>query len=122
MFSSILCAARWEGWDEEVTAWAIVLGDQPHLSRATLATLLAFQQRHPQAICQPAYGGHGRHPVILPRGVFAKLKQSRAATLKGFLRRIPGPRAQCPIEDPNLALDLDWPKDYQRLLAHAKKR
>ena len=31
MFSSIVCAADWSGWRSEIGAWAIVLGDQPHL-------------------------------------------------------------------------------------------
>src|SRR6266403_85663 len=33
MFSSILCAAQWTGWRADLTHWAIVLGDQPHISR-----------------------------------------------------------------------------------------
>src|ERR1051326_7538368 len=31
MFSSIQCAAAWRGWEEPLTHWAVVLGDQPHL-------------------------------------------------------------------------------------------
>src|SRR5258706_9157205 len=31
MFSSIQCAAEWNGWNANITHWAIVLGDQPHL-------------------------------------------------------------------------------------------
>src|SRR5689334_21433753 len=31
MFSSIQCAAQWRGWNVNITHWAIVLGDQPHL-------------------------------------------------------------------------------------------
>src|SRR4051812_5400227 len=36
MFSSIQCAARWPGWNPTLTHWAIILGDQPHLSPASL--------------------------------------------------------------------------------------
>ncbi|MGA2177613.1 MAG: nucleotidyltransferase family protein [Verrucomicrobiota bacterium] len=120
MFSSIVCAANWDGWDPAVTAWVIVLGDQPHLSRSTLGALLAFQRRHPHAVCQPAYGGHGRHPVILPRGAFMELKNSRAGTLKNFLKKTSVPIVQCPIVDRALALDFDRPEDYKRLLSFAK--
>src|SRR3954451_15420106 len=35
MFSSIQCAARWQGWDPTLTHWAIILGDQPHLGMET---------------------------------------------------------------------------------------
>ncbi len=121
MFSSIVCAANWDGWDEALTGWVIVLGDQPHLSRSTLGALLAFQRRHPQAVCQPIYGGHGRHPVILPGGVLEELMGSRANRLKNFLKKTPAPVVQCPIDDRDLALDLDWPGDYKRLLSSAKR-
>ncbi len=36
MFSSIVCAANWNGWQKEINSWAIVLGDQPHLQTETL--------------------------------------------------------------------------------------
>ena len=36
MFSSVQCAARWTGWVLGLEAWAIVLGDQPHLRLETL--------------------------------------------------------------------------------------
>jgi molybdenum cofactor cytidylyltransferase len=120
MFSSVLCAANWDGWDPALTAWVIVLGDQPHLPRSTLAALLSFQRRHPLAVCQPTCGGHGRHPVILPRSAFDELKRSRARTLKDFLKKTSAPIVPCPIDDHNLALDLDCPEDYAMLLSLAK--
>ena len=43
MFSSILCAASWNGWEAGLTDWVIVLGDQPHLQPATLRALLEFR-------------------------------------------------------------------------------
>src|SRR5579863_7664083 len=36
MFSSVVCAANWHGWRKEISSWAIVLGDQPHLQPDTL--------------------------------------------------------------------------------------
>ncbi|MGA9452658.1 MAG: nucleotidyltransferase family protein [Verrucomicrobiia bacterium] len=114
MFSSILCAANWTGWNNEIAVWAIVLGDQPHLRLKTLRTVLDFHARHPAAVCQPEFGGHARHPVLLPRLVFGELKQTRAKTLKTFLKHISCPLVKCPIADPGLALDLDTPEDYKR--------
>src|SRR4029077_11529899 len=87
MFSSILCAANWDGWKDGLTAWAIVLGDQPHLRPETLRALLAFHREHADAICQPVYDGHSRHPVLLPCRAFDELKDSRAKTLKEFLKQ-----------------------------------
>jgi len=114
MFSSIVCAAAWKGWEAGLTAWVIALGDQPHLRMATLRALLAFQRKHPQAVCQPAFGGHRRHPVILPRDAFLELRRSGARTLKEFLRQTAVPLLECPAKDCGLSFDLDFPEDYER--------
>ena len=42
MFSSIVCAANWCGWQKEISSWAMVLGDQPHLRSETLRRLREF--------------------------------------------------------------------------------
>ena len=115
MFSSIVCAANWPGWKKEIASWAIALGDQPHLNPATLRELLEFSAQNPDAICQPEFGGHTRHPVILQRAAFAELKSSLAATLKDFLKHIRLPRVQCAMTDAGLALDMDTPEDYKHL-------
>jgi CTP:molybdopterin cytidylyltransferase MocA len=112
MFSSIQCAARWKGWKEGLTHWAIVLGDQPHLSHETCRRLLEFSGGRPEAVCQPRQGGHRRHPVVLPKVVFNSLACSTAADLKGFLDRHES--AFCESEDEGLALDIDRPEDYER--------
>jgi molybdenum cofactor cytidylyltransferase len=114
MFSSILCAAKWSGWRGDIASWAIALGDQPHLQMGTLRRLLAQAAKNADAICQPVSGGRAGHPVILPRSVFAELKQSRAETLKDFLKPFAGRCVQCPVEDAGLLLDLDRPEDYDK--------
>ena len=114
MFSSIVCAANWPGWKNELTSWAIVLGDQPHLREDTLHELLAFNRKHADKICQPSFQGHARHPVLLPRAVFETLKQTHAGTLKNFLKLVSGDIVLCPVNDSGLALDLDTPEDYHR--------
>ena len=113
MFSSVLCAASWNGWKTGLTHWAIVLGDQPQLQQGTLRALVDFQAGHPNAICRPSYGGHARHPVLLPRGALDELRQSNAPSLRDFLDANSSPRAEVPLEDGGLALDLDRPEDYE---------
>ncbi|HTX21714.1 MAG TPA: nucleotidyltransferase family protein [Candidatus Aquilonibacter sp.] len=113
MFSSIQCAANWNGWENDLNAWAVILGDQPHLQIGTLRELLAFDREHPDAICQPAHGGHARHPVLLPRPAFAELRRTRAENLKDFLRQTSCRLLEHPVEDPGLAVDLDRPEDYE---------
>ena len=112
MFSSILWAANWAGWQPDVASWAIALGDQPHLQTKTLRQLLEFSEKNPDAVCQPQFAGHARHPVILPRAAFLALKNSPAQTLNEFLKLIPCRRVQLGINDPGLTLDLDTPEDY----------
>lgn len=115
MFSSIVCAANWPGWRKEISSWAIALGDQPHLNLGTLRQLLAYHSAHADAICQPEFDGHTRHPVILPRAAFVELKNSPAPTLKDFLKLVAVPRVQCSVADAGLSLDMDTPEDYKQL-------
>lgn len=115
MFSSIQCAAAWPGWDDRLTHWAIVLGDQPHLRSETLRRLIHFAAGHPEAIVQPRWNGKARHPVVLPRSVLARLPGSQAASLREFLHRMAGAVRLCEIDDPGLGSDLDTPADYDGL-------
>ena len=115
MFSSILCAANWDGWRPEITHWAIVLGDQPHLKLEALRSLLEFAAQNREVISQPAYGGRTGHPVILPKMAFEGLKSTAAETLKGYLSAHGS--VQCSVSDPGLTLDMDTPEDYKRLQA-----
>ena len=117
MFVSIICAANWNGWRQEISNWAIVLGDQPHLRAETLRQLLEFSAQNPAVICQPVFGGHTRHPVILPRWAFVELKATGADTLKTFLKQNSGRSVQCSVADAGLSLDMDTPEDYKRLSA-----
>lgn len=120
MFSSLQAASQWRGWNAGLTHWAVVLGDQPHLRHETLRRLLEFSAAHPGEVCQPARGGHGRHPVILPRSEFLSLANSAAADLKQFLAALPRPPALCEMEDPGLDLDMDRPEDYANILGAQK--
>jgi molybdenum cofactor cytidylyltransferase len=115
MFSSVICAASWSGWQPEISNWAIVLGDQPHLQSGTLRRLLDLSVQNKEAICQPVFGGRTRHPVILPRQAFAEIKNTSAETLKDFLKLTAMPRVQCSVADAGLSLDMDTPEDYNRL-------
>lgn len=112
MFSSIQCAAGWHGWQRALTHWAIVLGDQPHLSLETLAAIIDFSAANFGRVCQPRKDGHRYHPVVLPRKVFEQLPNSSAANLREFLASFE--TAYCEMTDPGLELDIDLPEDYQK--------
>jgi molybdenum cofactor cytidylyltransferase len=117
MFRSILCAAEFSGWRPELTHWAIVLGDQPQIQRATLVDLLEFARGHPARVCQPIYHGAPRHPVVLPKSVFLQLAKSQAINLREFIASFEV--AGCPCGDSGVELDIDSPEDYLRALASA---
>jgi len=114
MFSSIRSAACWQGWRTDLTHWAIVLGDQPHLKLTTLRQLVDLATQHDDAVCQPQYQGRFAHPVVLPKHIFFQLAETRHETLKEFLQeqRVVG----CPCDDAGLALDIDSPPDYLQAL------
>jgi molybdenum cofactor cytidylyltransferase len=112
MFSSIQCAAQWRGWEAHLTHWVLILGDQPHLREDTLRKLLEFSTAHSQAVSQPLWNGRKRHPVVLPKTVFARLASSEARDLKKFLKDFDS--AECKLEDEGLGLDIDRPEDYEK--------
>lgn len=116
MFSSIQCAARWTGWEPGLTHFPIVLGDQPHVSKTTLRSLLDFAAAHPANICQPARGGRGRHPVVLPATAFSRLAGTKAENLRQFRNEAHEGLALWESDDAGLDLDLDQPADYERAL------
>jgi molybdenum cofactor cytidylyltransferase len=120
MFSSVRCAARWPGWRPDLTHWAIVLGDQPHLKPQTLQQVIDFTTANSPRICQPARHGHRRHPVVLPKAVFRRMASSVAPTLREFLLTNPRPVALCELDDPGLDLDIDRPEDYDKAVLLGK--
>jgi molybdenum cofactor cytidylyltransferase len=114
MFSSIQCAAHWPGWNAHLSHWAIVLGDQPHLSIALLQQVLDWTARHRAQICQPSRHRRPRHPVLMPSAAFQQLAAAECSNLKEFLQLFTNKVALCEIDDPGLDSDLDTPDDYQK--------
>lgn len=117
MFSSLVCASSWKGWNSSISHWAIILGDQPHIRSLTLQSLVNWARAHPEHVCQPVFGGTNRHPVVLPKFIFRELISSNSADLKDFLQK--HPISGCVCDDPGLALDIDRPEDYQKALSMA---
>jgi molybdenum cofactor cytidylyltransferase len=111
MLSSVQTAAHWPGWNPGLTHFALVLGDQPHLSEATLRELLDAACRNPGVIHQPSFRGRARHPVIFPAAEFRSIATTKQPTLRDFLQS--SERTLVPLEDPGLNLDLDFPSDYE---------
>jgi len=116
MFSSIQCAAAWEGWEKDLTHFAIILSDQPHLSTSTLSFVVEFAMKHPDNICQASRKGRPRHPVILPRADFVTLATSSKPTLKDVLSEARDRVRLLELDDAALDFDIDRPEDYEAAL------
>ena len=112
MFSSLQCAANWPGWETDLTHWAIVLGDQPHIGEDTLRRVLEASTSALDKVCQPRQAGHRRHPVIMPKSVFRGMGHSQLGNLKEYLNT--QNEIFCELDDPALALDIDRVEDYER--------
>jgi molybdenum cofactor cytidylyltransferase len=113
MFSSIRCAARVK-WAEELTHFAIILGDQPHLKRTTLQKVLHIAEEEFDSICQPRHGSKLAHPVILPRNFFVQLADTKFEKLSEFLADQDVEPVD--VDDPGLELDIDVAADYEQAL------
>jgi len=116
MFSSVQCAANWDGWSPALTHWLITLGDQPHLGTTTLRTLLEFGARNSDKICQPMRSERRKHPVLFPKRFFHELKNSNARDLKIFLLEQAVNLSGFESYDAGLDLDMDTPADYEQAL------
>ena len=82
---------HWPGWKQEMPAGRLCWATSRICAWTRCGRCWRFIPRTPDAICQPEFDGHARHPVILPRPAFAELKGSRGGTLKDFLKQIPVP-------------------------------
>jgi molybdenum cofactor cytidylyltransferase len=114
MFSSVQCAAKWPRWQEALTHVAIVLGDQPQISRETLRTMCDFAHEHPGTICQPRFNGRPKHPVFIPRPLLPQIAVSQEPNLREFLNHCSTPKAFLDVDAPSLTIDLDTPEDFIR--------
>jgi len=59
--------------------------------------------------------GRRKHPVFLPKQVFADLKNTQASDLKIFLVEHATDLSGFESDDAGLNLDMDTPEDYEEL-------
>jgi molybdenum cofactor cytidylyltransferase len=116
MFSSIQCAANWNEWNSDLTHCIVTLGDQPHLRLETLRKLIDFGRANPEKICQPMRNGKPKHPVLLPKFFFDKLKKTDAPDFKEFLANHSKDFVGFESDDAGLDFDMDTPEDYERAI------
>lgn len=110
-------AAALHRLDPRCDVLVLLLGDQPGVTPATVAALLAGRDGAPMAVCR--YDDGPGHPIAFHHSMFGEL-----AALHGdrgvwrLLDRHAGAVAEVPVSGP-IPLDVDTEADYQAVLASA---
>lgn len=105
-----------ESFSLSLEAALFVLCDQPALSPATIARLVAEHQRSRRSIVASQYGDHPGPPALFTRRHFPELLElSGSEGARPLFRRHASDLAT--VELPELAVDLDTPADYQAFVA-----
>ncbi len=102
----------------------ICLGDQPEISRRTLALLKReLEEMKDDAILLPAFEGRRGHPIAVPRSVWPAVL---AVSLQGSLRDvIHDPEIMVrtvDVENDSILRDMDTPEDYRREIERRQRR
>jgi molybdenum cofactor cytidylyltransferase len=100
----------------EVEAVVVLLGDQPFVSAAIVARLLAEWRASRAPIVAPVYAGQRGNPVLFARAIFPELlavqgDQGARAVLAADQARV----LLVPFDDARPLSDIDTPEDYETL-------
>ena len=101
---------------DDIDGALVLLADMPRTSLATLATILAAARETPERIIAANQGGRPAPPVYWPRAYFPALYAIRGdeGGRSALLRSLEMVRLIEPAQ-PDEALDVDEPEDYQRI-------
>lgn len=95
-------------------------GDQPLLTRTTVAALVRLSGEHPGDIVRPAVGGEPGAPVLFPARFFPELAALPQGKGGGYVaKRHPESVRLLPIENAGELADADTPETLAALLAQA---
>jgi molybdenum cofactor cytidylyltransferase len=99
----------------DIEAALITLGDEPYVSPAAGARLLAGRRRGLAAL-RASYAGRPGHPVLVERELFERL--STSGDLKpGQILKAAGVE-EVPCDDLGISIDIDTPAQLAELTAH----
>jgi len=111
--SSLKIGLREVDDDDAILAWPV---DHPLVRPRTIERIIAAAQRHPGRIVVPRFDGHGGHPTLFPRTLFAALLAlPDDAGARGLYQRHPESVLRLDVDDPGVRHDVDTPEDYARI-------
>lgn len=101
---------------DDIGGVLILLADMPLTSLATLETLLAAAREMPERIVATSQGGRPAPPLYWPRALFEALHAIHGDEGgRSLLMRSSGDVRLIEAAQPDEALDVDAPEDYQRV-------
>jgi CTP:molybdopterin cytidylyltransferase MocA len=115
MLSSVQTGVR--ALPPDISAFLIVLGDQPMVRPATFQTLLATWAQTNAPLAAPTYEGQRGHPVLFSAACAAEiLALPPEATPREVVARHAAQRLEVSVPDPAILADVDTPEDYANAL------
>lgn len=96
-------------------------GDQPLLSRETVASIVLAAKNVPGAICRPICGDEAGAPMLFPKDLYDALRQLPEGKGGGYIaKQHPEQGLTIRIQDPYELMDVDTQEDLARLHAHER--
>ena len=94
----------------------VVPVDQPLITAATVAALLAAFERKAPAVARTTYQGRNGHPVLFAASLFGELRRAdRALGARAVVRAHAAETVQVEVPDANVLVDIDDPETYHRV-------
>jgi CTP:molybdopterin cytidylyltransferase MocA len=93
----------------------VCLADHPLVTADTYHIILEQQQKQPEAIIIPVHQGEKGHPTLFPRQILAEI--AVLPTLRDITRKYGEMVRLVAVTDAGVALDMDTPEDYARVVA-----
>ena len=114
MLSSVRCGLR--ALPAGCDAVLVVLGDQPGISRETVADLVRVFRRADRGIVVPTFEGRRGHPILFStRYCREVLLRHDDRGLRGLLEAHSGDVLEVESMRPEVVEDMDTPADYRRI-------
>jgi CTP:molybdopterin cytidylyltransferase MocA len=112
MFESIRVGLQTAQSLDETATIVLLPGDQPHVDRTTLDTLVEASRRHDTKAVIPQFGREGGHPALIPPNIAQLLIEGDCPRgLGDFWVRQPHLCVRVPVNDSAVVKDIDTPGD-----------